>query len=190
MSRTHGESHQNRGEDQFSGSKEHAGSLGGIETRHKPRSSAQAGFALLEVTVALALLVVIGMVMLKLSLNVVYPRQWMMQQSLTDAYLSGERARAERISFSDLNQDDASVSLWTTTANTTDDVLLGKLPGGKEVTGSVTRVMTADSNNPENGNLHEDENPAAMKIWKLESTLKYTIGGRNYEKSRTIIRMQ
>ena len=104
--------------------------------------------------------------------------------------MSGERARAERISFSDLNKNNGTDSIWTTTGNTVEDVTLGKLPGGGEVTGSITRVMTADDQNPTPDDLHATENPAAMKIWKLKSTLNYTIGGRNYEKSRTVIRMQ
>ena len=33
-------------------------------------------------------------------------------------------------------------------------------------------------------------NPAAMKIWKVQSVITYTVGSRNYAKSRTILRSQ
>ena len=35
---------------------------------------------------ALSMLTVLGLVLLKLSLNILHPRQWILQQTVTDAY--------------------------------------------------------------------------------------------------------
>jgi hypothetical protein len=51
---------------------------------------------LVEASASLALL---GLVMLKLSLNILTPGQWVLQQTLTDAYMTYERAYAERVPF-------------------------------------------------------------------------------------------
>jgi hypothetical protein len=48
----------------------------------KPRTFRRA-FALVEATMALSLLSITGLFLLKLSLNVVYPRQYALQQILT-----------------------------------------------------------------------------------------------------------
>ena len=35
-----------------------------------------------------------------------------------------------------------------------------------------------------------DTNPAAMKVWKVQSVLTYKVGKRTYAKSRTVLRSQ
>ena len=51
---------------------------------------------------ALSILTVLGIILLKLSLNILAPRQWILQQAVTDAYMTYERAYAERIPFENL----------------------------------------------------------------------------------------
>jgi hypothetical protein len=53
------------------------------------------------------------------------------------------------------------------------------------VTGTVVRTRIEDVNN-----ANAVTNPAAMKIWKVQCVLTYQIGGRNYIKSRTVVRAQ
>lgn len=147
--------------------------------------------ALIEMTIALSILTVVGLIMLQLSLNIVAPRQWALQQSLTDAYLSYERSYAERVPFATLTAN--SGSPWPVYPNVSStSVEVGRLPGGVPVTGMVTRTRMADSNNyPIDGGAGTDlTNPASLKVWKVQSVLTYQVGGRTYAKSRTVIRSQ
>lgn len=144
----------------------------------------------------LSILTAVGLVLLKLSLNVLAPRQWTLQQTVTDAYLTGERAFAQRIPFDELLADD---SPWpaSPTTSTTINVEMGRLPGGVPIRGTLIRTRIADTNNyPIDGDGNNvsvgtvASNPAGMKIWRAQSVIVYKIGGRNYAKSRTVLRSQ
>lgn len=158
---------------------------------------------LLESMLALSVLTVMGLVLLKLSLNILHPRQWTLRQTLTDAYLTYERAYAERIPFESLT---ANNSPWPVFPNTsTTGVEIGRLPrvlpdfpNGVPVIGTVMRTRIADTTNyPIDGgdaSRTRDQalalNPAATKVWKVQSVITYTIGTQTYAKSRTVIRCQ
>lgn len=145
---------------------------------------------LVEAMLALSILTVLGLVLLKLSLNILHPRQWIVQQTLTDAYLTYERAYAERIPFENLL---SSNSPWPAfpRKNTT-VVEIGRLPGNRAITGTVMRTRLPDVGNYpiDGGTGSVATNPAAMKVWKAQSVLTYVIGGRTYAKSRTVLRSQ
>ena len=49
----------------------------------------------------------------------------------------------------------------------------------------MTRTRTPDANN-----ANATNNPAGMQVWKLQSVVRYTVGGRTYLKSRTVVRSQ
>lgn len=139
---------------------------------------------------ALSILSVVGLILLKLSLNVIHPRQYTLQQVLSDSYLTFERAKAERIPFEDLV---SNTSPWPAYPNiATETVEIGKLPGGTPVTGVISRTKIPDSDNyPIDGGIGTvASNPAAMKIWRVQSILQYDISGRTYVKSRTLVRAQ
>ena len=140
--------------------------------------------------VALSLLTVLGLVLLKLSLNILHPRQWILRQTLTDAYLTYERAYAERIPFENLLASDSPWPAFSTTHTT--EVEIGRLPGNRVVTGTLMRTRIADpANYPIDGGTGTVAmNPAAMKVWKVHSILTYTIGSNTYAKSRTVLRSQ
>lgn len=167
----------------------HAGNLNRSVAIRKARSLRR-GFILMEAMLSLSILTVLGLTLLKLSLNILAPRQWIMQQTVTDAYMTYERAYAERIPFENLL---ANGSPWPAFPDT--DVItveVGRLPGNVPITGTVTRTRIADP-----GNLTDDggsgtiaTNPAAMKVWKAQSILTYKVGNRTYAKSRTVIRSQ
>lgn len=148
------------------------------------------GMALVEATVALALLTVVGLILFKLSLNVIHPRQYSLHQVLSDAYLTFERAQAERAPFETMTSVDSAWPIFPELA--TQDVELGKLPGGRVVTGQVIRTRFADAlNYPiDGGSGTVATNPAAMEVWKIQSVLRYSISDRTYVKARTIIRAQ
>jgi hypothetical protein len=146
---------------------------------------------LVEAAAALAMLTAVSMILFKLTLNVITPRQHALQQVLSDAYLTFERAQAERVPFETLLSD--ADTLWPEFPDTsTVDVQIGTLPGGRVVEGSVTRTRYADAGNfpAFGGNGTEAVNPSAMQIWRVQSVLRYNIGNRTYVKSRTVIRAQ
>lgn len=148
------------------------------------------GIALVEATLAMSVLSIAGLLLLKLSLNVIYPRQYSLQQVLSDSYLTFERARAERIPFESLL---AAGSPWPAYPEVaTEEVEIGKMPGGAQVTGTVLRTRLADPENYpiDGGSGTVATNPAAMKVWRVQSILRYKIAERTYVKSRTLVRSQ
>lgn len=161
----------------------------------RKRLSRRSGFLLIEAMICLSILTVLGIVLLKISMNILAPRQWIMQQTITDAYMSGERARAERIPFASFRvtwpQFNVGASIASQIVNG-----IGSLPdrvaGGIPINGVVTRTSFPDPNNlPVNsGTGTNATNPASMNIWRLQSVLTYNIGGVAYVKSRTVLRSQ
>jgi len=145
---------------------------------------------LFEAGIALGLLTFIGLILLKLSLNILTPRQWTVQQTVTNAYMTYERAVAERIPFESLLAADSPWPAYPSTSAET--VEIGRLPGGRPIYGTITRTrFPSDNNYPiDGGSGTLETNPAAMKVWKVQSVATYTIGGRNYAKSRTVLRSQ
>lgn len=136
--------------------------------------------------IALTTLTLIGLLLLKLSINILSPRQWALHQSLADAYMGFERSLAERVPFEDLEADD---SLWPEYPDTAaQEVEIGRLPDARPINGTITRTRMTDAVNfPENDTA---VNPSSMKVWKAQSVLTYEIGDRSYAKSRTVLRSQ
>lgn len=158
--------------------------------RRKPRSAVRRGFLLVESTLSMAILAIIGLILLKLTINILHPRQWTMQQVLSDAYMTYERAYAERVPFNEVVDAGSPWPVFPATA--VEQVEIGRLPGGRPVLGTVTRTRTPDTNNfpIDGGSGSVDTNPAAMKVWRLQSVVDYQVGSRRYLKSRTVIRSQ
>ena len=107
-----------------------------------------------------------------------------------DAYLTYERAYAERIPFDELQANDSPWPAYPTVISAT--VEIGRLPGGVPITGTVTRTRFADTGNyPFNGGAGTvATNPAAMNIWRVQSVLTYRVGNVPYSKARTVLRSQ
>lgn len=139
---------------------------------------------------SLAMLTVLGLALLKLSLNVTVPRQWTLQGAITDAYMTIEKATAQRQSFDAITK---TGSLWPAYPSvTTSTVTFGRLPGGVPITGTVTRTRVADTNNlvAKGGTGTTVTNPTAMEVWRLQSVIRYKVGDRSYAKARTVVRSQ
>ncbi len=145
---------------------------------------------LIELALSLSILTFLGITLLKMSLNVLEPRQWGLQQVVTDAYMTFERATAERIPFETLTANNSPWPAFPTTS--TSPVQLGRFPGGRAITGTVTRTRIADPGNyPIDGGTGSPAmNPAAMKVWEVQSIVTYRVGSRTYAKSRTVLRSQ
>mgnify|MGYP006908281272 FL=1 len=145
---------------------------------------------MLEAAYALSFLTGLSLVLLKLSMNVTAPRQWTLQQTVTDAYLTYEKALAQRLPFADLLDGDSPWPAYP--AKSVEVVSLGRLPGGNAIEGRVirTRVPHADNYPVDGGKGTIADNPAGMRVWNFQSLLVYEIGGREYVKSRTVVRSQ
>ena len=145
---------------------------------------------LVELALSLSILTLLGLTLLKISLNILEPRQWTLQQTVTDAYMSFELATAERIPFENLTAINSPWPAFPTT--NTAPVELGRLPGGRSISGTVTRTRTPDPGNyPIDGGTGTlATNPAAMKVWKVQSIVTYKVGTKTYAKSRTVLRSQ
>lgn len=139
---------------------------------------------------ALSVLTAVGLVLLKLSLNILAPRQWVLQQTVTDAYLTYERAYAERIPFDTLVSGTSPFPVFPATSISI--VEMGRLPGGTPVTGRLIRSRSADPLNypAAGGSGTVATNPAGLRTWRAQSVIVYQIGSRNYAKSRTVLRSQ
>ncbi len=150
----------------------------------------QNGSVLLEAVTALVLLSVAGLALLKGSLNTLAPRQWTLIQNITDAHLTYEQAYAERIPFEELTTSGSPWPVYPAKSSVTQ--ILGTLPGGSEVSGTVIRTRIADSNNlPVHGGSGTSlTNPAEMQVWQVRTVLLYEIGGRDYVKTRNSVRSQ
>lgn len=188
MGTTHRQTHGSGSISHFHKSK-HGNTFAGFRP-HRKTGSLRRGFLLVEATISMSILSLLGIVLLKLSLNVLHPRQWALQQTVTDAYMTYERAYAERIPFNDLVLNDSPWPIHP--ASTSEVVEIGKLPGGRPIMGRVVRTRFADTNNYpiDGGTGTVTTNPAAMKVWRVQSILTYKIGERDYVKSRTVIRAQ
>ncbi|MCB1131058.1 MAG: hypothetical protein KDN05_08010 [Verrucomicrobiae bacterium] len=145
---------------------------------------------LVESMLSLAILTIVGITLLQLSLSILGPRQWTLQQVVSDAYLTYERSYAERIPFENLVAADSPWPLYPQTSTIT--VEIGRLPGNRPITGTITRTRRPDADNypVDGGSGTLDSNPAAMKIWEVQSVLTYKMSQRTYVKSRTVIRSQ
>jgi hypothetical protein len=123
-------------------------------------------------------------------MNTLAPRQWSLVQNISDAYLTFEKAYAERIPFDDLT---ATGSPWPVyPAKDEETVIIGTLPGGRSLSGKVVRTRRPDNNNlPAYGGVGtEDTNPSEMQSWTLQSLLVYELHDREYVKTRSIVRTQ
>jgi hypothetical protein len=164
------------------------------ERKHKATSSRKGGFLLIESTVSLSILTILSLALLKLSINVLHPRQWTMIQTLSDSYMDRERAWAQRIPFGYILLPAAAPGtqpVWPLLPATSvvNPVVLGNLPNqlngaaGNQISGIVVR--TCEEITPVAGNV------TGMSVFRLQSVLTYNVPGKGtYIKSRTVIRSQ
>ncbi len=156
----------------------------------RSRKSRSRAVALLEVTIGLGMLVGVSLLLLKSSMSATSMQRWTVIQGMTDAYMTGETAIAKRMPYADVI---ASNSRWAVyPAVNEETVEIGRLPNGIPVTAVVRRTRMPDDNNfyTAGGNGTVDSNPSKMEIWRLQSLLTYTLSGREYVKSRTVVRMR
>lgn len=148
------------------------------------------GSALIEISMSYATLVIVALLTLKASVNATSGQAWTIKQAMSDAFVTRETAMASRVPFDLLTGGSSPWALYPSVSTTT--VTMGKLPGGKVVTGTVHRTRIPDPNNlpSAGGTGTTTTNPGATEAWKVQSILSYTIGSKTYMKSRTVLRIR
>ena len=117
-----------------------------IEPRFKTGlPGAVRGSVLIEATVALVVLSVASLMVLKGTMNILAPRQWTMVQNVSDAYLTYEKAYAQRVPFDTLTAVSSPWPVYPAKSETA--VTLGILPGGRTLNANVIRTRIPDANN-------------------------------------------
>ncbi|MAS95808.1 MAG: hypothetical protein CMO55_21605 [Verrucomicrobiales bacterium] len=154
----------------------------------KHRKSRERGSALIEIAVSYGVLVTIAVLTLKASVNASTAQMWTVKQAMTDAFVTRESALASRYPFDEVTGDSSLWALYPSTSAST--VTVGKLPGGAEVTAKLYRTRIPDSNNlpSAGGSGTSTTNPGGTEAWKLQSVLAYTVGDKEYVKTRTTLR--
>ena len=150
---------------------------------HRRRIAGQ-GSVLLEVSMAMGFAAVLALLVMKASLLALSNNQWTVIQTLTDAYLTRETALSNRLPLADLT---AANSQWPD--STTDNpprlvqpVSLGKLAGGSAVNAVLTRFRVNET--------PDVDADTGLAVWRLHSVLSYDVGGHQYFKTRSTLRMQ
>lgn len=146
---------------------------------------------LIEVAAGFGAMLVVSLLLLKSAITVTSVQRWTVVQGLSDAYMSREVALGKRLPFEGGDGFLAAGTLFPAyPAVSTSGVSIGSLPGGKTITGSLRRTRIPSSNNlPANGGAGTAaSNPTGSQAYQLQSYLTYNISGRNYIKSRTVLR--
>jgi len=139
------------------------------------------GNLLVESTVAVVILSAVGVYLMKGATNAIVAQNWATVQNLSDASMTYEIAYAQRASFETILAENSPWPLFPSKSEQA--VVLGAVPGGKEISATLyrTRIRVSEaSSNSDSG----------AESWKLQSFLSYQIGGRDYLKTRTTIRTQ
>lgn len=157
---------------------------------HRKHYRQRGGYALIEIAASYAAIVIVGLVTLRSTLSNITGQQWTVKQAMTDAYLTRETALASRVPFDVIR---SGSSPWPATPNVhTQTVVVGKLPGGINVTATLHRTRVPDGNNlgGAGGSGNGNTNPTNTEAWKLQSLLVYKAGDKDYVKTRTTLRIR
>jgi hypothetical protein len=156
------------------------------KNRHSRKNSN--GSALIEIAISYATLVIVALLVFKASVNATATQNWTIKQGMSDAYITQETSLASRVPFESIT---GAAALWPAAPEkTTTVVTIGKLPGGIPVTATLYRTRTSDANNlpSAGGSGTVATNPSESEAWKLQSILVYSVGDKQYVKSRNTLR--
>lgn len=159
-------------------------------TPYAKSQRSERGSALVEIALSYGALVLVAVITLKATINASASQSWTVKQSMTDAYITRETALASRYPFDEITNDS---SLWAMSPDVTiSTATIGKLPGGKEVTAKLYRTRIPDPNNlpVAGGTGTASTNPSSTEAWKLQSMLVYSVGDKEYIKTRSVLRIR
>ncbi len=159
-----------------------------MKISHSKRRTRNRGTLLLEISAGFGALLIVSLLLLKAALAVTAVQTWTVVQGLSDAHMSLEVAMGKRVPYGDFMAAGSIYPAYPTVSSST--VTVGKLPGGRAVTGTIRRTRLPMSNNlPTAGGIGTAvTNPTGTEAWQLQSYLTYQVSGRDYVKSRTVLR--
>ncbi|HRQ87200.1 MAG TPA: hypothetical protein PLA50_00255 [Bacteroidia bacterium] len=137
-----------------------------------------------------AVLVIVALLSLRSSVNTTSGQAWTVKQTMSDAYIARESALASRLPFDTVVGAESPWARHPSVATST--VTIGRLPGGQAVTATLHRTRIPDANNLASaaGSGTSATNPSGTEAWQLQTVLAYDVGGRQYVKSRTVLRIR
>ncbi len=158
-----------------------------ISTHSKNKARIR-GTLLLEISAGFGALLLVSLLLLKAALAVTAVQTWTVVQGLSDAHMSLEVAMGKRVPYDNFMAGGSIYPAYPTV--TSSAVTVGKLPGGRAVMGTIRRTRVPIANNlpTAGGSGTATTNPTGTEAWQLQSYLTYQVSGRNYVKSRTVLR--
>jgi hypothetical protein len=142
------------------------------------------GSILLEVSIGLALTAFIAVASLRQSMLALSAGQWASMQALTDAYLTRETALASRLPFDQLREADFWPPQDEAVTTTVGVGSIANPVGGPPI--SIEAQLTRSSQLE----AMSAEGLPTTTLLRLDSVLKYQIGGQAYLKTRSTLRTQ
>ena len=155
---------------------------------HSKKRARTRGTLLLEVAAGFGALLIVSLLLLKAALAVTAIQTWTVVQGLSDGHMSLEVAMGKRIPYDDFM---AGGSIYPASPTVTSAAVeVGRLPGGRAVMGTIRRTRVPMANNlpTAGGTGTAATNPTGTEAWQLQSYLTYQVSGRDYVKSRTVLR--
>lgn len=145
---------------------------------------------MIESTIAFLAMAFLATILLRAASNATAAQRWTVISGMTDAFMTRELAIAKRIPFEDFKDAGSDWPIYPAIA--TENVVVGKLVGGRDLTATVQRTRRPSTNNhPDAGGTGNDTtNPIEMEAWKLQSYLTYSVADIEYVKSRTTLRVR
>ncbi|MBK1791736.1 hypothetical protein [Persicirhabdus sediminis] len=142
------------------------------------------GSALVELAASICLLVSFAGVTMKTTYSNLSARNWVVTQTMVDAYMNVIATEAQAIAFEEI--DDFG-SHWPEASEMREtEVELGKLSYGKPFMAKLYQArMPVYSSADMNG---DGGDYLKMDTWRLRMVIKYEIDGRSYASSRTVVR--
>lgn len=137
------------------------------------------GSLLPEVSVALAAATFLALFVLRSSMVTLHSNQWVILQTMTDAWLTGETALASRAPFASLQEED----FWPAAAGAERTVTLGRLAADRPVTAILRRFSVEEP-------VSIGVAGADTRLIRLHSVLTYRVGDQDYVKTRTTVRTE
>lgn len=151
-------------------------------------SDKKRGSLLIEVTLGFGALLAVSLLLLKAAISVTTVQKWTIVQGLSDARMSQEVAYAKRIPYETFLLAGSDFPVFPLVDTTT--VQIGRLPGGRVIAGNLRRTRLPMDNNlvAAGGTGTAVTNPTGTEAWQLQAYITYEISGRDYVKSRTVLR--
>lgn len=145
----------------------------------KKQAKLRNGSLLIETTVALSLLIALGLILLQYVINITQISNWISTQTLTEAALSYEVAYMEKIPLKDALASDSPFprAPFHARSSTTIGTLRAGVPKQGEIRRMRLPIFAGNSN-------------FQLERWRFFTSLEYEVNGTKYFKTRSVIRVR